>query len=176
MPVEAEAGDDDRVELAGQEVGQVERADLLVLHRGVGRGAGVELEAVLAADPLDPLAREIGVERAGRPAVGVGDEDPHVRPEPLANHLDLGGDAVGDPLGSHVQPGVDALDPDARDPRGQGQQLPCQGAATDDDESGRDRLRPHWRGARRSAGARSRRQPRRRGSRRRHRPPRRIPR
>ena len=31
MPVEAEAGQDDRLELAGQEVGQVERADLLVL-------------------------------------------------------------------------------------------------------------------------------------------------
>ena len=66
MAVEAEAGDDDRVELAGQEVGQVERAELLVLQRGVGGRAGVELVAVGAADALDALAREVR-RRACRP-------------------------------------------------------------------------------------------------------------
>ena len=75
MAVEAEAGADDRVELAGQEVGQVEGPELLVLERGVGRRAGVELVAVGALDALEALALEVRVERAGRAAVGVGDED-----------------------------------------------------------------------------------------------------
>ena len=80
VAVETEAGEDDRVELAGQEVGQVEGADLLVLERRVGRRAGVELEAVGAVDAVDPLALEIGVEACRRPAIRVADEDPDVRP------------------------------------------------------------------------------------------------
>ena len=80
MAVEPEAGPDDRVELAGQEVGQVEGPDLLVLERLVGGGAGVELVAVGAFDALEAFALEVGVERPGRAAVGVGDEDPDVRP------------------------------------------------------------------------------------------------
>ena len=62
MAVEAEADDHESLELAGQEVGQVERPELLVLEGGEGSGAGVELVAVGARDALDALALEHGVE------------------------------------------------------------------------------------------------------------------
>ena len=58
--------------------------------------------------------------------------------------VDLGSNGVGDALGAHVQPGVDALDADAGDPGGQGEQLASQRAAADDDDPGRDGLRPRW--------------------------------
>ena len=97
----------------------------------------------------EALALEVGVERARRAAVGVGDEDADVRAVALADLLDLGGDGVGDQLGSHVQARVDAFDADARDARGEGEQLARERATADDDEPGRDLVRPHWRGARR---------------------------
>jgi hypothetical protein len=90
VAVEPEPGPDDRVELAGQEVGQVEGPDLLLLEGIEGSRAGVELVAVGALDPVEALPCEIGVERPGRPAVGVGDEDPDVTAVALADLLDLG--------------------------------------------------------------------------------------
>ena len=68
----ARARPDDRVELAGQEVGQVERPELLLLEGFVGCRAGIELVAVGALDPLDALALEDTRRARRRPAVGVG--------------------------------------------------------------------------------------------------------
>ena len=67
------------------------------------------------------------------------------RPCALADLLDLGRDGVGDPRGLHVEAGVDALDPDAGDARGQRQQLARERAAADDDEPRRDGVgRGRW--------------------------------
>src|SRR5436190_3695895 len=74
MTIEAEPGHDDRVELAGKEVRQVERSELLLLKGFVGGGAGEELEAVSSLDALDALAFEVGVERPAGAAVGVAHE------------------------------------------------------------------------------------------------------
>src|SRR3954468_2780818 len=103
VTVEAEARPDDRVELAGEEVGQVEGPDLLLLDRLVRGRACVELEAMRAIDPRDPLALQIGIERSARPAIGIRDEDPDVGSVPLSDLVDLGRDGVGDQLRPHME-------------------------------------------------------------------------
>src|SRR6478736_29683 len=152
VAVEAEPGPDDRVELACQEVGQVERPDFLLLEGPVGCRTGIELVAVGALDPVDALAFEIGVEGSRRPAIGVGDEDADVTTLACADLLDLGRHGVGDQLRAHVETGIDRFDANAGDPAGQCQHLARQGSAADDDESRRGEVglcvRPHWRGAR----------------------------
>ena len=67
MAVEPEARDDQRVEVAGQEVGQVERGRLLVGQPRERLAAGVELVAVGAGQALDALLAR-GPGRAGRPS------------------------------------------------------------------------------------------------------------
>ena len=54
------------------------------------RRTGVELEAVRALDPPDPLTFEVGVEGTDRAAVRVGDEDPDVAAVAFADLGDLG--------------------------------------------------------------------------------------
>ena len=162
MPVQAEARDDQRLELSGQEVGQVERAGLGVLQLGVRRGAGVELEAVRPTDPLHAIPNEDLVEGAARPAVGVRDEE--LRPGAVVgtSSLDPGSDGVGDALRTHVQGGVDANDLDPGQVAREGQELSRERAAADDQDARRitrrpgasrwfldGPVRPHWRGARR---------------------------
>ena len=75
MPVEPEPADDEPVEIAGEEVGQVEGAGLLVGERLERGGPGVELVAVGAGQALDTVAVEDAVQAAAGPAVGIGDED-----------------------------------------------------------------------------------------------------
>ena len=96
MSVEAEARDDQPVEVAGEEIGQEERAELLVGDRREGRGAGVELVAVGARQALDALLGQDRVEQAAGPAVGVGHEDVAVA---RARGLDLLAHEGGDPPG-----------------------------------------------------------------------------
>ena len=96
MAVEAEAADDEPVEVAGEEVGQVERPELLVAGaRSKAARAGVELVAVGAGQALDALLGDDRVEQAARAAVGVGDEDPVVASAAPADPLaDRGRDAA----------------------------------------------------------------------------------
>ena len=75
MAVEAEALDDQPVEVAGQEIGQEERPELLVGDRREGRRARVELVAMGAREALDALLGQHRIEQAAGPAVGVGHED-----------------------------------------------------------------------------------------------------
>ena len=78
VAVDAEAADDEPLEVAGEEVGQVERAGLVVGQRANVGAAGEELVAVGAGQALDALVGEDRVEQAAGAAVGVGDEDPLV--------------------------------------------------------------------------------------------------
>ena len=78
MPVEAEAADHQPVEVAHQEVGDVERARLFVGKRGERRSAGEELVAMRAGHALDAFLREHRVELAAGAAVAVRDEDRRV--------------------------------------------------------------------------------------------------
>ena len=64
VSVEAEADDDQRVEVAGEEVGQEEGRRVVVGEPGEGLAAGVELVAVGAGEPLDALGAR-GPDRAG---------------------------------------------------------------------------------------------------------------
>ena len=75
MAVEPERADDEPVEVAGQEVGQVERPGLLGGELLEGLAAGVELVAVGAGQALDALLGDDRIEQAARAAVGIGDED-----------------------------------------------------------------------------------------------------
>ena len=84
MTIEPEPDQDDRLELTGEEVGQVEGPELLVLHRGVGGRTRVELVAVRAGDPFHALVLEHLVERPTGAAVRVGHEDTHIRAEFVA--------------------------------------------------------------------------------------------
>ncbi len=76
MPVQPQALPDQRVELARQEVGQPERADLLfrqLLEPVEAREEGV---AVRALDPPDPFLGQHPVQLAPGAAVAIGDQDP----------------------------------------------------------------------------------------------------
>ena len=75
MSIEAEAAPDEAVAVSGQEVGQVERAGLVVLETGERRPAAVDLVTVGAGQPLDTFVLEHTIEQAASAAIGVGDED-----------------------------------------------------------------------------------------------------
>ena len=76
MPVQAQPLDHQRVELPGQEVGEVERARLGVGQRVEHRLAGIEGVAVRPADPLHALLGQHPVELAARAAIGIEHQDP----------------------------------------------------------------------------------------------------
>ena len=78
MAIEAEAANHQAVEMAEQEIGEVERAGLVVGH-GLERGAaGEEFVAMGAGNALDVLFAQHGVEQAARAAIAVGHEDRRV--------------------------------------------------------------------------------------------------
>ena len=102
MPVDPQPLDNQRVELPGQEVGQVERAGL-----GIGQGvehalAGIERIAVRPGDPLDAFLGQHGIEPAAGTAVAVENQDASIVRAML---LDLGPHGLGDPLRPVVQQG-----------------------------------------------------------------------
>ena len=78
VAIEAEAADHEPIEVPGEEIGQVERARLLVGQRGEGRPAGVDLVAVRALEPGDALGLEHAIEQPTGSAIRIGDEDPVV--------------------------------------------------------------------------------------------------
>ena len=73
IPVEPEAPPHEVVERLHQEVGEEERARLLVADRGDRRGAGEQVVAGLAGQPLGAQPRAQLVDRAAAAAVGVAD-------------------------------------------------------------------------------------------------------
>ena len=100
MAVEAEALPHERVEVAGEEVGEEERPRLLVVQRGEAGATGEDLVAVGAGEAPDlRVAIEDGIEVAARPTVGVGDEH---RPR-AAGGVEHGLDRRGDALGAVVE-------------------------------------------------------------------------
>ena len=67
---------DQRLEVLGQEVGEVEGSRLGVVQRGEALAPREELVAVCSGESRDPrMPGEEGVEGAAGAAVGVGDED-----------------------------------------------------------------------------------------------------
>ena len=74
------AANDERLEVPREEVGQVEGRRLLLLHRVPRVVAGEEAVAMGARQPLHTVPVQHDVERAGRAAIGVRDEDPLVAP------------------------------------------------------------------------------------------------
>ena len=137
MSIESEAGEYERIELAGQEIGEIERSKLLVLHGGIDARSGIELVAMSARDALHAFALEHGIECSAGSAIRVRDEDPNVVAERPARLVDPVRDRAGDPTRSHVQASVHAVDLDAGEVPGQHQQLARERATADDDDSGR---------------------------------------
>jgi len=78
MPVQPQALPDQRVELARQEVGQPERADLLLRQLLEPVEAREEGVAVRALDPPDSFLGQHPVQLAPGAAVAIGDQDPRV--------------------------------------------------------------------------------------------------
>jgi hypothetical protein len=91
VPVQPQPLPDQRVELARQEVGQPERADLLLRQLLEPVEAREEGVAVRPLDPPDPLLGQHPVQFAPGAAVAIGDQDPRivrpVAPDRLADRL-----------------------------------------------------------------------------------------
>ena len=98
--VEAEPRDDERVEMADEEIGEVERARLLLGERRERLLAGVKGVAMRALDTRHALFREHAVELAAGAAVAVEAEDLVVG---RAIGADLGPHRIGNALGMVVQ-------------------------------------------------------------------------
>ena len=98
--VEAEPLDDERVEMPGEEVGQIERSGLLFGERVECLPAGVKGVAMGAVDPPYAFFREHPVERAARAAIAVEAEDLVVG---RAVGADLRPHRLGNALGAVVQ-------------------------------------------------------------------------
>ena len=73
--VEAKAANDQRVEMPGEEIGEVERARLLLGHRRERLLAGEEGVAMRAGDARHPLLCQHAVELAAGAAIAVEAED-----------------------------------------------------------------------------------------------------
>ena len=96
MSIEAEAADHERVEVAREEVGEIEGRGLGVVDLLPLGVPGEEAVAVRARQALDAVSLEHEVERAPGAAVGVGDEHPLVAPVQLAQlRVDRGRDQLG---------------------------------------------------------------------------------
>ena len=78
MAIEAETADDESLEVAHQEIGQVERPGFLIGERRERRATGVDLIAVGALEAADALLIKHAIEQAARPAIGIGHEQPVV--------------------------------------------------------------------------------------------------
>src|SRR6185436_10595409 len=134
VPVEPEAAHDERLEVTGEEVGQVEGRGLVLVHCVPGVVSGEEAVAVRAGQPLHVVLSQDDVERAAGSAVGIGDEDALVAAGELG---ELRVDRRRDPLGSRVELGREAADVDLRPPveLDDGEDLPCDRAAREDEDA-----------------------------------------
>lgn len=75
VPVEAERLDDEGLELAGEEIGEEESADVVVPALGEFRIAGEEGIAMRAGDALDTFLLAKPIKEAAGAAIRIGDED-----------------------------------------------------------------------------------------------------
>ena len=73
--VEAEAANDERVEMADEKIGEVERARLVFGERRERLLAGIEGVAMRAFDAAHPLFREHAIELAAGAAIAIEAED-----------------------------------------------------------------------------------------------------
>ena len=135
--VEAEPADHERVEMADEKIGEVERARLLLGQRGESFLAGVERVAMRAFDAPHALFLEHAVELAARAAIAVEAEDLVVG---RAVGADLRPHRVRDAPGMVVQLRRQAGDVDMLEP--ERQNLARQGAAGDDEDFARAVLAP----------------------------------
>ena len=133
MPVEAQPLDDQAVEMAGEEIGQVEGAGLLVMEGVEGLEAGIEGVAMRAGESLDAFLGKHPVERAAGAAIGIGAED---RAPERAERRDLAADRIGDELRAVMEMRRQAgeLDAGKTVPLGDEAQLAGQRPAGNDDE------------------------------------------
>ena len=89
MGVELEPTNDERLEMTREEVRQVEGCGLVLLHRVPGVVSGQEAVAVGAGQAFHAVSIQHDVQRAGRAAIGIGDEDPVVAAGDLGElHVD----------------------------------------------------------------------------------------
>ena len=132
--IQPEAAPHDPLEVPGEEIGQVERADLFLLERFERRRAGIELVAMGAGDAFDALevVLEHPVEQATRAAVGVRHEDPVVVAATCAKSC---GDRVGNALGAVVQVGGETGQVDPGQAPRQRHELAPERTTTDDEDA-----------------------------------------
>ena len=123
--IEAEPLDDQRVEVAGEEIGQVESAELLLGEGGEDLLAGVEGVAMRARDALDAFLGEDAVERPARAAIAVEAENLVVGG---AIGADLLPHRLGDSLGTVVETRRQADEIDRS--RASGPELPARARRT----------------------------------------------
>ena len=131
-PVEAEAANDERVEMAGEEIGEVERARLFLGERRESLFPGIERVAMRAFDAAHPLFREHAIELAAGSAIAIEAEDLVVG---FAIGADLRPHRLRDSLGMVVQLRRQAGDIDMVEP--ERQHFARQGAASDDQDATR---------------------------------------
>ncbi len=106
MPIQAQAADHEPVEVAGEEVGQVEGSGLLLGECGKRRSARVDLVAVGALESGDALFLEDAVQQPAGPAVRVRNEQ--LVAAGGAGTANAGAHCFGDPLGPVMERGRQA--------------------------------------------------------------------
>lgn len=131
VAVEAEALDDQRLELPGQKVGEVEGAGLGQGQAGKAFLPGEGRIAMRAGQARHPLLLEHPVESTAGATIGIGDDHPGMG---LARRVDGGGYRLGDLLRSVVQGRRQAAQVEMRQPVGldDGDDLASEGAAGND--------------------------------------------
>ena len=87
VAIQAEAANDQSVEVPGEEIGEVERARLFVGELGECRAARVDLVAMRALEPCHALSLEHAIEHPAGSTIGIRDEDAVVAISPGAADL-----------------------------------------------------------------------------------------
>ena len=139
MSIQAQALDDEPVEVARQEVGEEERGGLVLDDPGELRARRVELIAVGAGQALDPFLRDDRVEQAAGAAVGVGHEHAVI---PGATATDALADGGRDAAGPVVEGGRQAGDVDVREVARQCDELVGERPAADHEDPRGVAVRP----------------------------------
>src|ERR1700737_143029 len=92
MPIESETADDQALEMAQQEVREIEGAQFGLGKRSEHRAGREELVAVGARNAFNPLLAQHVVQQSAGPAIAVGDEDRQIA---AARSLNEGANGAG---------------------------------------------------------------------------------